>query len=251
MIRHIKLSLLWILSLVIIAAVVQTLPGTISVSTNVTGTELPIAGTEHSDQKLALTFNAAGSDAGLSRLLQTLDKHQIHATFFLTGDWVSRYSNETVLISQYGHELGILGDTYLDFTNLEKTSISAQLTASRDKIANLTGISPHFFRPPYNAYNNLVIRTARDAGYQTISWSVDSMDWKDYGVSAIENKVIHNPDLSGAILYFHTDAKYTPEALESLIPLLLENGYSFASLSDLLYEENYHLDTNGRQIPDE
>lgn len=105
------------------------------------------------------------------------------------------------------------------------------------------------FRPPYGDYNNSLIRSAEECGYYSIQWSVDSLDWKDYGNDSIINTVIQNKELkNGAIILCHNGAKYTADALDTLLTDLEEKGYTIVPVSELIYTENYHMDVTGRQI---
>lgn len=79
--------------------------------------------------------------------------------------------------------------------------------------------------------------------------SVDSLDWKEYGVEHEINQVLNHKHLSnGSIILFHNDAKYTPDALDRIIKGLKENGYEIVPLSDLIIKNDYHIDHEGRQI---
>ena len=63
------------------------------------------------------------------------------------------------------------------------------------------------------------------------------------------NTLLKNKELkSGAIILMHSGAKYTKDALESVILGLREQGYELVPVSELIYKENYHLDVTGRQI---
>jgi len=46
---------------------------------------------------------------------------------------------------------------------------------------------------------------------------------------------------------FHNAAKNTPDALPDRIESLMQKGFSFASVSPLIYKENYEMDRGGRQ----
>ncbi|MBM6950035.1 hypothetical protein H9X85_02245 [Anaerotignum lactatifermentans] len=46
---------------------------------------------------------------------------------------------------------------------------------------------------------------------------------------------------------FHNDAKYTPEALDTILKGLKEKGYEIVPVSQLIYHENYTMDHEGRQ----
>ena len=107
------------------------------------------------------------------------------------------------------------------------------------------------FRPPYGEYNDNLVLTAKNCGYFPVEWSVDSLDWKDYGVNSILDMVLKNKELrNGAIILCHNGAKYTPDALEQLIIGLEDKGYQIVPVSQLIYKDNYHMDVTGRQIKD-
>lgn len=79
------------------------------------------------------------------------------------------------------------------------------------------------FRPPYGDYNNTLIEAADECGYYTIQWSVDSLDWKDYGADNIVKTVLNHKNLKdGAIILMHNGAKYTKDALPRIIEGLKE-----------------------------
>ncbi len=81
---------------------------------------------------------------------------------------------------------------------------------------------------------------------------MDSLDWKDYGVENIITTVLKHKNLgNGSIILCHNGAKYTAEALDSVIEGLQAEGYEFVPISELIYKDNYHMDVTGRQIPDE
>ena len=57
----------------------------------------------------------------------------------------------------------------------------------------------------------------------------------------------------GSIVLFHNAAKHTPEALPAILETLLQEGYTFLPISDLLlpgqYGQDYTIDHTGRQCP--
>lgn len=78
---------------------------------------------------------------------------------------------------------------------------------------------------------------------------VDSLDWKDYGADAILDKVLNHKHLgNGSIILCHNGAKYTADALDSLITGLEEKGYQIVPVSELIIRDNYHMNTEGRQL---
>ena len=66
-----------------------------------------------------------------------------------------------------------------------------------------------------------------------------------YYQTVTEHKHLGN----GSIILCHNGAKYTAEALDTLITTLKDAGYTFVPLSQLIYRDKYHMDHEGRQIP--
>lgn len=80
---------------------------------------------------------------------------------------------------------------------------------------------------------------------------MDSLDWKDYGVDSIINTVCNHKHLgNGSIILCHNGAKYTADALDTLLTTLKDKGYQFVPISELIYKEKYHMNHEGRQIQD-
>ena len=105
--------------------------------------------------------------------------------------------------------------------------------------------------PPYGDYDNAVVETAKKCGYYAIQWDVDSLDWKDYGVDSIIRTVCENKHLgNGSIILCHNGAKYTAQALDTVLTRLEEAGYQVVPVSELIYRDHYHMNHEGRQIPD-
>jgi peptidoglycan/xylan/chitin deacetylase (PgdA/CDA1 family) len=105
------------------------------------------------------------------------------------------------------------------------------------------------FRPPYGDYNSTLINTCYSLNYYPIQWDVDSLDWKDYGVDSIIKTVTGHKSLgNGSIILMHNGAKFTADALESVITSLQNQGYELVPVSELIIRENFHMDANGTQI---
>ena len=53
----------------------------------------------------------------------------------------------------------------------------------------------------------------------------------------------------GSIVLFHNAAKNTPAALPSIIEYLLQEGYTFVPISEIILKGEYTIDHTGRQCP--
>ena len=223
----------------------------ISVSNTANGRELPIYCVQTEKPKVALSFDAAWGNEDTQKILDILKKHKVHVTFFMTGGWVDSYPDDVKAILKAGHDLGNHSENHKNMSQLSDSEIRKELMSVHEKVKKLTGYDMFLFRPPYGDYDNEVIRGASACGYYAIQWSIDSLDWKNYGVDSIIEKVCENKQLeNGAIILCHNGAKYTAQALDTMLTTLKGKGYEVVPVSELIWRENYHIDTNGKQIPE-
>lgn len=226
-------------------------PALISVHSTVNGRELPIYNVQTDEPKISISFDAAWGNDDTSKILEVLKKHQVHATFFMTGGWVESYPDDVKAILADGHDLGNHSENHKNMSQLSEEEIQSELMTVHNKVKELTGYDMFLFRPPYGDYDNEVIRTVKGCNYYPIQWSIDSLDWKNYGVEDIINRVCNSDKLQGgAIILCHNGAKYTAEALDQLLTGLEEKGFQLVPISELIIREDYHVDVNGMQIPD-
>lgn len=230
---------------------IRYLPGTVTVSSSTAAErELPIYCVQTDKPQIAITFDAAWGNEDTQKILDILAKHNVKATFFMTGGWVKSYPEDVKRIFAAGHDLGNHSENHKNMSQLSDSECQKELMSVHNKVKELTGYEMFLFRPPFGDYNNRVIKNARQCGYFSIQWDVDSLDWKDYGVESIIQTVTENQHLgNGSIILCHNGAKYTAQALDTLITNLQGQGYEFVPVSQLIYRENYEIDHEGRQIP--
>ena len=249
-ISHVVMSAAFILATVaLIQGIVKVLPDSVTVSNTVNGRELPIYCVQTEKLQIALSFDAAWGNEDTAKILEILKKHNVKVTFFMTGGWVEAYPDDVKAILADGHDLGNHSENHKNMSQLSDSECEEELMAVHRKVQELTGYEMFLFRPPYGDYDNDVIKVAKKCGYYPIQWDVDSLDWKDYGVDSIIKTVTEHKHLgNGSIILCHNGAKFTAQALDTLITTLEKKGYEFVPISELIYKDNYHLDHEGRQI---
>lgn len=249
--ERLKWMAAWMAMAVLVLGAIRYIPGVVSVSTSVDGRELPIYCVDTMKGQVAMSFDSVRGSRDTQKILEILEKQNVKATFFVEGKWVEDHPEEVRAIQAAGHDLGSLGGEHKDMTQLSKEEKIAELTGVHKRVKELTGIDMELFRPPLGAYDNEVVRTARENGYYTIQWSVDSMDWKDYGADAIIEAVCSHKDLdNGAIILCHNGAKYMVQALDGVIAGLRSQGYEIVPVSRLIYKSGFHMDQKGQQVLD-
>ena len=124
----------------------------------------------------------------------------------------------------------------------------ADLNTCNDKIEKVTGTRPTLVRLPYGDYDDNSINAVRSIGMEPIQWDVDSLDWKDLSAGEITQRVTSKVQ-PGSIVLFHNAALHTPEALPSIIQSLLQEGYTFVPISQIILSGEYIIAQTGRQCP--
>lgn len=210
--------------------------------------DLPIYYVETEKKQVSITFDSAWNIDDLDRILSILEKNEIKVTFFVTGDWVEKYPDAVKKIYESGHEIGNHGENHKNMSTLSSQECKNEIQEVHNRIYKLLGIEMNLFRPPSGDYDSEVIQVADEMGYYSIQWNVDSLDWKNYGVNEIVDKVVNHKNLkNGSIILLHNGTKYTADALQEVIDGLKNKGYEFVTVSELIYKENYTIDANGMQ----
>ena len=209
---------------------------------------VPIYKVAREDKKIAITLDGTWGSEYTEDLLKLFEKHDLEVTFFFAGYWLEKYPHLVKQIAATGHEIGNHTYTHPHCNSLTRDELKKELVDTEKLIKKLTGKTSNLFRPPFGEYNNKVIRTVRENGYQVVQWSLDSLDWQGHSSEYIVERIDENVS-TGDIILMHNNAPHIVEALKILIPKLQEKGFEIVSLSDLIYHENYQIHThNGLQV---
>lgn len=221
-----------------------------SVGNSVSGKEMPVCSVDTEKNQVALTFETAWGEEKTKQVLDILKKEKIKSTFFITGEWAEKHSEVLLRMKREGHDIGNSGQTHENLVQKKQREQKQEIQSAQRIVKEQTGKEMTLFRPPYGKYNNSLLRTAQSLGYLSVTWSIDSKDWKEYGEKEIIDAVINSGDLKkGAIIRLNSEGKDTPKALPKLIREIKKRGYQIVPVSQMAYKENYYMDINGRQIP--
>ena len=191
---------------------------------------------------IALTFDDGPNTTTTAEILDLLEKYQVRASFFLIG---SNLNDETAKVVKRAYDLGCdienhsMTHSYMDKMTAEE--IADEINTLNDKIKDITGEAPKFFRPPYIAVNNVMYDTID----MTFISGLGCNDWDEKVTTDRRVLVLQRRAKDGLIFLLH-DAEgnsQTVEALDEAIPYLLEQGFQFATISELF--ELKGIEVNG------
>lgn len=192
---------------------------------------------QSSKKNIALTFDDGPHPVHTPEILDILAEYDVKATFFVIGENVSWYGDLVKTEYESGHEIG--NHTYSHHMNLKKLSydgICAEIETAENIIYENTEYRTRLLRPPGGIYSDTLLRAAADNDYNIICWSVDTRDWAHTPTDEIVKNVLSSVK-EGDIILFHdyvSGDSPTPEALRQIIPTLLDEGYNFVTVSELI-----------------
>jgi peptidoglycan/xylan/chitin deacetylase (PgdA/CDA1 family) len=194
-----------------------------------------IEGGDPNSNLVALTFDAGSVDGPASTILDILRANQLQVTFFLTGQWVQSYPDLARRVAADGHELANHTYYHPDLTLLSREQITWEFEYTNALIeADLGRTSKPWFRPPFGARDTRVLDIARDLGYRSIYWTLDSGDWRNNATAAGVLTRVLKSVAPGDIVVHHVAADATAEALPDIIAGINANGWRIVTVSELL-----------------
>ena len=220
-----------------------------AIPTSTTEKYLPIYDVQTEESKVAFTMNCAWSADDIDSILETLKKNDIHITFFLVGNWVDKYPEAVKKIAEAGHEIGTHSNTHPHVNELSAEKNLQEIKLSVSKIEKITNQKITLYRTPYGEYNDTVIKTAQENGYYPIQWNIDTLDYEGKTGEEMWSKIKKKLQ-KGSIILSHNGTKHTADSLDMLIKNIKASGYEITTVSNLIYKENYSINNNGTQIPD-
>lgn len=181
---------------------------------------------------IAITFDDGPNATTTMEVLDILEKYQVRASFFLIGTNINDESAKSVKRAfDLGCDIENHSKTHSYMDKMTADEIKDEVAYVNDKVKEITGTTPKFFRPPYIAVN--------DTMYENIDMTFISgngcNDWDDKVTAEYRAKYLEKKAADGVIFLLH-DAEgnsKTVEALDKAIPILLEKGFQFATISEL------------------
>lgn len=199
-------------------------------------TDLVYSHVENDKMMIALTFDDGPHPKYTPMILDILKKYGIRATFFAVGENAEQYPELIKRCLREGHEIANHTYSHSDLSHRSFDEVCGEVGKAENAIYENSESRTKLLRPPGGLYGKNVIMAAYELDYTLVLWTVDTRDWAHTPVAKIAEKVLRNTKAGDIILmhdFIGRDSP-TPEALEKVIPTLLERGYRFVTVSELL-----------------
>lgn len=189
------------------------------------------------NKMIALTFDD-GPNHNTSKIIDILNKYQVKATFFVLGTKAKANPNILKKISSSGMEIGNHTYSHKLLTNKSDDYIKEEITKTNELIYNITKKYPTLVRPSYGSFNSKI---RSSVNMPIITWNIDPLDWKYHNSDKIKENILKKVE-DGAIILLHDIYTSTVNAVDKVIPKLLEQGYDLVTVSELFYYQNQELE---------
>lgn len=196
---------------------------------------------DSSEKLIALTFDDGPYSPVTEKILDTLEKYDAKATFFVVGNRIASYAKSVKRANDLGCEIGSHTYSHKNLTKLNSNEMKSEIDKSNEEIKKITGKDISIVRPPEGAVNDTVKSSVK---YPLIMWSVDSDDWKYKNAEKDYTEVMKDVK-DGSIILMHDLYPETAKAVERLIPALMVEGYKFVTVSELMEARGIKLE-NGK-----
>ena len=184
----------------------------------------------------ALTFDDGPTDAGTPQLLERLERHNIRATFFLSGESILRFPHRAREIAAAGHALGNHFRRHVDCWKTPPRSVIREAFEGNRIIEDVTGISPGWCRPPYGRLTHAIVKWSRIHQQPIVLWDAFPPDSLPSTTTEDLARVLLRRLGPRSIVCLHDNPVAlgkTARMLEQVLPQLLRRQWSFVTLPRL------------------
>lgn len=217
--------------------------------------------------RVALTFDDGPSAATTPQVVEVLRRHEVPATFFVTGLALRSPAAQSLARELAADPLFMVGNHSWSHPNMATLDLAEAVRQIEDTDAAIRGLGgdPRYFRFPYGSASCETAAAVRSRGYHVTGWTVDSGDWcfasapvgecpasvfryvdddvRDDMVEYVMRQVRRH---DGGVVLFHDVHAYTAGTIETVIQTLIAEGFTFTSLDDA---ETFPLLNGGDAAP--
>jgi peptidoglycan/xylan/chitin deacetylase (PgdA/CDA1 family)/GT2 family glycosyltransferase len=196
--------------------------------------------------RIALTFDDGPNEPYTSQVLEILRQYRIKATFFMIGQNARRYPETCRRVVAAGNAIGNHSYRHLKSLCLRRgKTVTRDIEMAHQAIYECTGLKPMLFRPPHGFRSPWLMRAVRNLGYKAVTWDNMTSDWEaEKSGDEIVLAILRRAKPGGVIVLhdgrdtrLNYDRTHMLQALPFVIETLLERGFEFVTIPELLESE--------------
>lgn len=184
---------------------------------------------------VAFACNVYEGSEQITKMMGILKKKDARMSFFLGGVWVNRNKELVKQMYTEGYDLQNHGYYHKRPSILNKQNNIKEVKDTENLIYNITGYRTKLFEPPYGDFDENSISILDSINYKVITWSIDTIDWREDANREVIMNRIKKKLHPGAIILIHPKA-VTAELLDEMIDYIYSQGYITVTVSEIINE---------------
>ena len=184
-------------------------------------------------KQLALTFDDGPDSNHTPKLLDTLTKLDVVATFFLIGRKAKKNTSIVKEILDRGHKIGNHSFDHNEYRAEPIKDFSFQIEKTNRVFEQTIGIRTRLFRPPYGKLSIPLLRYCVKKKIVVVMWSLDCRDSFVHSSASFSSKIIQNAR-ENDILLMHDDGTLSRDIVRDEIPRLIDRGFTFTTVTRMV-----------------
>lgn len=193
---------------------------------------------EEAEERVALLTYDDAPDGNALEIADVLEEYGVNAIFFVNGMFIDRDNGEEELLELHerGFEIGNHSYTHPNFRTDLATEEEQyeEIISTSDRIEEITGERPRFFRFPFGAYTDYAIEVAQEDGMEIMQWTFGYDFEADYMEADALADITVNTELltNGSNILMH-DREWTLEATPDIIEGLQANDFEIVDPAEI------------------
>ncbi len=182
-------------------------------------------------KEVVLTFDDGPVPGRTERILDTLARYDVKATFLMVGEMAKAHPAVARKVADAGHAIGSHTWSHADLHKLSFDRAMADITRGELAVKAGTGVEPGFFRFPYLSDSKSLRTKMAQRDVVVLDVAIDSKDYFKSAPSEIVDRTMETLHRRGrGIILMHDLHLRTAVMLPMLLERLKAEGYKVVTL---------------------
>lgn len=196
---------------------------------------------------VAFMINVAWGEEFIPKILETLYKHKIKATFFFDGSWLEKNIAAAKVIADHGHELSNHAYSHKNMSRLSKSQALTEISKTEKLLQERLHVTNRWFAPPSGDFDKETVEIALSLKLNTVLWTLDTVDWQNPSPQSLVHKIGTKAG-NGTLILMHP-TRSSSLALDGMIRAVQDKGLHIGTVSEVLSPKRIPVREPGSGTP--
>jgi peptidoglycan/xylan/chitin deacetylase (PgdA/CDA1 family) len=183
------------------------------------------------EKSFYLSFDGSPNPPATDKLLATLDRHGVKASFFMEGRRLETEADCARRVAAAGHDVGNHSYNHPLFDKIPIEECIREVEMTQEIMHKELGFYPTLLRPPAGKLTEEVQQVFLAKGFDIAVWSFSVWDWHGPDAEHVAERILFQA-VPGAIIACHDRVEWLTQTLDIIIPALRADGYVFRRITE-------------------